>query len=426
MVGPSIKDRKFHAFISYAHKDYETVAKAVKWLRSFAKLEVWWDETNLSAGATIESKLPAGIENSRNAIIFISKAAASSGWIKEEYGAILRQRTLFREYSIVTVKIDDTTPPDMLQTTKWVDMPDGELTERNAIEILSGLYAYNSEFLDFKKDIYVSRGWRPKEGPAADAICQTFIKKGFRLVGDSTDQEVWSRDRVSFIMSSCGALLVIAPDRGNGTSKFIIQEIEIAKELNIPYLLVADDVHLINDSLISTAIEKKIFKTEDLLVHESVLLPELIDLTWENFRVPIKPHSFYGSSLIKDGQLNEYVRRLLEVVTGVKCLIGVQLETQQAQKEIIRVISNSLFMLADISDGNYNTLIEAGVARGAGTNLHLVCSGEPRPHRFMFRDMEVNFYQTGVELLGIVHRIAFLYRRRILNGEFKANEWFGN
>jgi hypothetical protein len=65
----------------------------------------------------------------------------------------------------------------------------------------------------------------------------------------------------------------------------------------------------------------------------------------------------------------------------------------------------------DISDDNRNTLI-----RGAGTPLHLLARGAPRPTRFMFRDLEVNFFEDEAALLA-AHRIVHPYRRRILNRE---------
>ncbi len=75
-------------------------------------------------------------------------------------------------------------------------------------------------------------------------------------------------------------------------------------------------------------------------------------------------------------------------------------------------------MIADISEHNANTLIEAGIARGAGTDFHLISSGAHKSPPFMFRDQQVGFYSDDAELLGMIHRISYPYRRRVLNFEF--------
>ncbi len=77
-------------------------------------------------------------------------------------------------------------------------------------------------------------------------------------------------------------------------------------------------------------------------------------------------------------------------------------------------------MIADISDNNLNTLIEAGIALGAGTNVRLVArrstDGEKNPP-FMLNDIQIEDYADDKELLQKVHRISYEYRRRILNYE---------
>jgi hypothetical protein len=35
----------------------------------------------------------------------------------------------------------------------------------------------------------------------------------------------------------------------------------------------------------------------------------------------------------------------------------------------------------------------------------------------MLRDYEVSYYRDDAELLGIIHKLAFPYRRRVLNWE---------
>jgi hypothetical protein len=135
---------------------------------------------------------------------------------------------------------------------------------------------------------------------------------------------------------------------------------------------------------------------------------------------PFAHSVFYGGSLLRDGELNDLVRRLVELETGLRCVVGAQLTGQHAQQEIIDKISGARLMIADISDDNRNTLIEAGIARGAGTRLYPVARGRPQATRFMFRDREVSFFEEDCDMLGIVHRLAYPHRRRILNREIGA------
>ena len=129
-------------------------------------------------------------------------------------------------------------------------------------------------------------------------------------------------------------------------------------------------------------------------------------------------YSFFATSLRGEARETDKIIALMEQVTSMECLLGQRLQGQHAQQEIIERIRNAQFVLADITADHLNSLIEAGVARGAGTRLHLICrtpeSGELRT-RFMFRDLEVSWYGNAVERIGAAHRIARMYRRRVFH-----------
>lgn len=416
-----VRKRPYKFFVSYSHKDYTSVAELVRWLDGVAGLKVWWDDRRLSVGSMIPSALPNAIKQAQAAIFFISQESARSGWVREEYGAALLQRTKFDDYRIIAIKIDDAPIPDFLQTTKWVEMAGGKLDVRAALGLLNALYPSNAANpARGSRDIYVSRSWRTNEAATADAACSYFGKAGFRLVGDSEDQKMFDpNNRVRSIMSSCGAVVALVPDRGSGqTSPFIITEIKLAAELGLPYLLIGDDTVLIDIELVDNALERQVFSLTELASNKQ-LGASLVDIIWENYKQPISPHyAFYGASLRQENGISECVCNTIEIVTGMECIMGQNLYGQHAQREIINRIANALFMLADISGGdNKNTIIEAGIARGVETPLILLDTGEPRPTLFMFRDLEVNFYKDSVDLLGIVHRLVYPYRRRIINSE---------
>lgn len=102
------------------------------------------------------------------------------------------------------------------------------------------------------------------------------------------------------------------------------------------------------------------------------------------------------------------------------CVLGQGFTGQHVQQAIVDRIRNAAFVIADVSDDNRNSLIEAGIAIGTGTALHLICqltSDGPRKKRFMFEDKEVNWYGSPQERLGAVYRISKRYRRRVLTPE---------
>jgi hypothetical protein len=75
-------------------------------------------------------------------------------------------------------------------------------------------------------------------------------------------------------------------------------------------------------------------------------------------------------------------------------------------------------MIADITEDNLNTCVEAGIAKGTETKLNLIAKEPRKRPPFMFRDLKVFHYADDMELLAVVHRILHPYRRRILNYEF--------
>ena len=64
------------------------------------------------------------------------------------------------------------------------------------------------------------------------------------------------------------------------------------------------------------------------------------------------------------------------------------------QTTIAETIRNSFALIADISDDNVNTCVEAGIARGANRDLHLIARGPRRRPPFMLRAMNSSVMKT--------------------------------
>ena len=137
----------------------------------------------------------------------------------------------------------------------------------------------------------------------------------------------------------------------------------------------------------------------------------------EAWRPPERPHYVFFSTDFDPAyvQRNRMLKQSIERVTAMPCIMGDDIREGHIQHTITERIANAFVMIADISEGNLNTCIEAGIARGAKTRCHLIARNPRGKPPFMFRDQQVWFYGDETELLGVAHRIIYSYRRRVLN-----------
>jgi hypothetical protein len=410
--------RKYHAFLSHAHADKASVDAIHSWLTDVAGIPVWYDATHLSPSASIVTALEEGISQSRTVMLVLSDASVRSGWVQEEYSAAMAQRAAHRDFRIVPIRLGDVGVPGFLQTTKWVDVSDGGLAISQADDLLASLYGEDTVIEPgTARDLYVSRTWRDAEAGIADFVCRAVADLGFRLIGDSKDQDGFDEgERIRSMIASCGAFMAVLPDRGGGeTSGYMLREIEQASSLGLPMLIVAEPGVRLNEPLDQAAVRI----SPELSDGELATLQRRAQNLDEEWERPQAPHRVFFSTILDpgSGQRNRCIRRALERVTAMPCLIGDNIREGQIQRVIVDAIRSAFLVVADVSEGNLNTCIEAGVALGAERRLHLVAAGPRRRPAFMFRDHQVWYYDDEVDLLGLAHRIGHPYRRRILNGE---------
>jgi TIR domain len=408
--------RPFHAFLSHAHTDKAIVDSLDDWLYGICGIRVWYDDRNLPPASQIATELPNAIANCRSMIMILSKKSVESGWVHEEYEAAIGQRSSTKGgFRIIAVRIEECEIPLFLKTTKWIDINNNNLDIFVANKVLNGLYHNDSSAnLETTRDLYISRSWRPDESDLADDVCHLLTKAGFRLIGDSEDQRGFDEKRIQSIMSSCGGFVATLPDRGQGnTSGYILKEIAIGRNLGLPSLVVANQNVKLPEDLTKSAIRLETITSKDQI--EAALQAHIEDLV-DEWRAPAHPHYvFYATDLSENEERNEVIVEHIQRITAMPCIIGDRLREGQVQQLITKKICDAFVMIADISEDNINTLVEAGIARGAGTTLHLVARGRRRSPPFMFRDQQVEYYSNDTELLGIVHRIMYPYRRRVLN-----------
>jgi len=63
---------------------------------------------------------------------------------------------------------------------------------------------------------------------------------------------------------------------------------------------------------------------------------------------------------------------VIERSSNMKCIRGERLSIGNVQAQIVDLIGRAALVIADVSEGRRNTLIEAGVAMGLGTQLRLM------------------------------------------------------
>jgi hypothetical protein len=111
------------------------------------------------------------------------------------------------------------------------------------------------------------------------------------------------------------------------------------------------------------------------------------------------------------------IRHLIERVTGMQSVVGNEVREQPLQPAIMKKICEASLVLADITDNNLNTCIEAGMALAARRPVALLSRGEPRSPPFMLRALQLVTYGDDIERIGVLHSLVRPYRRRVINAE---------
>jgi hypothetical protein len=360
------------------------------------------------------------LANVRAAIFCVSGSWIAAGSREAEYAVALEQRQADRRYRIIALGLDETVAPAFLSEASYVDMR--TIDSESAAALLQALVPERALWAHGRRDVYVSRSWHEGDMEISDSFCGALVQRNFRLIGDSPDHKAFDADeRLKHIIDGCGALVALFPYRvkeaAHGfTSKFMVQEVELARELARPYLLFAAPGVKIDPALASGAFDGRVFP----LVGDEDARNRLLDDFDDRYQPsPHIAYSFFATSLLKDAPEVNRAISIVEQVTCTECLIGRNVEGKHAQAEIIERIRNAEFVVADISANDHNSQIEAGIARGAARPLHLISRRPPKSAklgtRFMLRDLEVDWYANALERIAIIHRIARSYRRRVIH-----------
>jgi hypothetical protein len=104
-----------YVFTSYSRKDEQCVAPVVEFLRAFG-VRVFRDRDNISPGTKWELVLADELENSTSVVVFWSRAASTSEWVKKECSEAIQA-----DKRVIPVVLDKTQLPDFLQPYQSID-----------------------------------------------------------------------------------------------------------------------------------------------------------------------------------------------------------------------------------------------------------------------------------------------------------------
>ena len=417
-----LQKRPYDLFVSYSHADADRVEPVVEWLTRFAGLKVWYDTSSGSAAQRTSDLLGGGIESARGALFLLSPDWTGSTWCRDEHEVALSERRAHPDFFVVAATISDVQVPTWFRAAQVLDLRTLDTT--TAAALLRSLVADPSVRVDSEQDVYYAGPWSTPSRTAL-SVQRYLCDLGWRLVGDSPDNPRFSDSarRIRSIIATSRGLVAFMPLRGgepHRTSPWVVEEARTAHQLGHPYVLVAEAGVAVPSELVVDSFGACVLEPGDGVADETFRQTMLAfdDLLTHRPRSDAQAFSFLAGSLLRDRPETEALATVVERVSNMTVVRGEYLRGQHAQQEIVDRIRDAAFMIADVSDDNRNALIETGVARGAGTPVHLL-SGVPADGkltvRFMFRDMEMNWYADPVQKLGLAYRIARQYRRRVLS-----------
>lgn len=425
-MGLPLNQRDYDVFLSYAHAEKPFVQQLYGWLQDMAGLQVWWDCRDLSAGAPLATELQKGIGRCRAIVLVASDESLARGWVRNEYNAAMDERANFEGFRMVVLRMANANVEQLMKGISWIDVQDGALTADLALEMLRALYpGENQPNPATCRDVYISASWHGDDNTSAKAVCRLLAEQGLRLIGDSRDQKGFGTgNRIEQIMSSCGAFVGIIPFRGEGTAlagegryKYFLQEIDLARRLGLPSLVIADP------RVSSPQAEAGLWlpmETEATTPPEIVQKP--LQSLWDRWRSSPHPHYVFCAMDLdsEETRLTSQIRQLIQRITSMPTKVGNEVHEgnpENVNAAVRRAVCQAFLVLADLTGDNLNTCIEAGMALAAETNLELIAAGAPRRPPFMLRERNMPTYADRLQQIGLIHKLMRPYRRRVINAE---------
>ena len=421
MADIPLQKRPYDLFVSYGHADKGLVDPVVDLFSRDIGLNVWYDASSGDASKRTSVLLSNAIGASRGAMFFLSEAWLASSWCQDEHDTALTERREDDQFLILAARIDDCELPKWFKIANVLDFR--APTAAEIAGLLRSLSPNPPSRLDAAQDIYLSAPWsRPSE--ATDATVQRIASMGWRLVGDAPNLPHFreGRERIASIIDTSRGVVVVMPYYDNKppphTSPWIMDEAWIAQECGRPLIIFAEPGVEVPDELVRATWIGNVVRIGEQ-AGDAAVRQALNELDEELARAAFRDagtYVFLATSLLGDANETDDLVSVIQRACNMPCFLGQRLGGQHVQQAIVDRIGDAAVVIADVTNNHFNTLIETGVAIGKGTPLHLMSKipdDGSRKRRFMFEDMEMNWYETVAERLATAYRLAKPYRRRI-------------
>lgn len=125
-------------FLSHSSVDKKLVRQFATKLRADG-LTVWMDESDLHAGMTLADHIGQGLTTADHIVVFASKAAGASFWVKKELQIAVQREIEERRDLIIVVKLDDVELPPFLAMKLYIGMGTPTLRRSAYARLLTAL-----------------------------------------------------------------------------------------------------------------------------------------------------------------------------------------------------------------------------------------------------------------------------------------------
>lgn len=422
MAGIKMQHRDFDFFVSYRHTALARVAPMVTWLTTVCGLKISFDAIDGNAASRSSEYLAGAIGNARGALIFLSEEWRASSWCKNEYEAVLNQQQMQDGFEVVKLRLDDVEPPEWFNVSELIDLRQDNAHAR--ARLLGSLCSAVPRKFDNAQDVYLASPWS-KPSVLARETFRALGDTGWRLVGDSRDNKEQREMRIQSIMKTTRGVVALLPhdptQSSGNTSPHILAEAQLALDCGKPLLLLAEPgvappPTLTHAAFRGTALTLEPGSSGRAALHDALeAFDDQIDhLPHDDTRAFI----FLAGSLRGDRDVERDLEQVIERASNLRCVRGERVApgSGTVQQAIVDLIRRAALVIADVSDDHRNTLIETGIAMGAGTKLRLMVSapgGVLPSRRFMFDGQEVLGYASPEQRLGLCYFIARNIRRQV-------------
>lgn len=108
------------AFLSHSSKDKPFIRQLAADLTANG-VGVWLDEQRIRVGDSIPDRIAQGLAESDYYLIAVSEASTASEWVKKELNNALVKEIERRHVSVLPLKLDDSSMPDIISDKKYAD-----------------------------------------------------------------------------------------------------------------------------------------------------------------------------------------------------------------------------------------------------------------------------------------------------------------